>query len=609
MCGIVGYAGSDNAKEKILSGLRSLEYRGYDSAGIALIKNNKILVRKESGELSKLESKVKDEKFDGHLGIGHTRWATHGSPTRDNSHPHMSMDKKIAIVHNGIIENYIELKQELIEKHNITFTSETDSEVIAHLISINFQGDLVSAVRKTKKLLKGAYAIVAIAVDNPDIIVSTKKDAPLIAGEGENGCFVASDIPALLRYTRDVYLIEDNEFVKVTKEKIEIFDEKMKPVERELTHIEWNVEEAEKGGYEHFMLKEINEQPKGIRETIARRLNKKGEIDLNGITFSKKELDDIDKIYIVACGTAYHAGLVGKMIIEKFAKISCETDLASEFRYRDPIVTNRTLCIFISQSGETLDTLEALKEAKRKGARAISIVNVVGSSVARASDDVFYTWAGPEKSVASTKAYTTQLVALYLIGLYMGTVRKVLSDKNQKSILRELKASAGKIEKILEREDEIIMLAEKYCKKEKIMYIGRGIDMTSAQEASLKLKEITYVNSFAIAAGELKHGTIALITKDTLIIAIASQKKLYDKMLSNLEEIKARKSQIFAIAQSGDERIEGIADETFFIPNCTDDVAPLVAIVPCQLFAYYVAKIKKKNIDKPRNLAKSVTVE
>ena len=609
MCGIVGYAGTSNAKAKILSGLKSLEYRGYDSAGIALIIDGKIAMKKESGELSKLEKKTSNPKFDGAVGIGHTRWATHGSPTKENSHPHMCTEKKIAIVHNGIIENYVELKHDLIKNHNIKFRSETDSEVIAHLVSLNYKGDLVDAVKKAKKKLKGAFAVAAIAADNPDEIVAIRKDAPLIAGKSEDGCFVASDIPALLRYTRDIYLIEDDELVIATKDEVKIFDNKGKAVSRELTHIEWDVDAAEKGGYEHFMLKEIYEQPKGIMETISRRLDNSGSINLDGISFSKKDLDEVNKIYLVACGTAYHAGMVGKNAIEKFARIPCETDLASEFRYRDPIIDKNTLCIFISQSGETSDTLEALKEAKKKGAKILSIVNVVGSSVARASDHVFYTWAGPEKSVASTKAYTTQLVALYLIALHLGVVKKVLDEKTEQRVLKELKAVPKKIEKVLEQESKIEKLAEMYCKKEKIMYIGRGMDMTTAQEASLKLKEITYINSFAIAAGELKHGTIALLTKNTLVIAIATQKKLYDKMLSNLEEIKARGSQVFAIAKHGDNRIEDIADEAFYIPNCSDDVSPLVSIVPCQLFAYYVAKFKGRNIDKPRNLAKSVTVE
>jgi glucosamine--fructose-6-phosphate aminotransferase (isomerizing) len=593
----------------IIDGLKSLEYRGYDSAGIALNAKGKIIVRKESGVIANLEKKIGKQDFDGNLGIGHTRWATHGSPIRENAHPHLSADGRIAIVHNGIIENYLELKAQLKKNHRIEFKSETDSEVIAHLIGAHYKGDLVEAVRKAVERMRGAYAVGAIAADEPDKIVAVRKDAPLIAGIGQDSNYLASDIPALLKYTRDIYLIENDEIVIITADDIKIYDEDMTRVRREVMHVTWDAAAAEKGGYEHFMKKEICEQPEGIRETLERRLDDRGDIKLDGVELTKKELDAIDRIYIVACGTASHAGMQGKALIERFAGIPTETDLASEFRYRNPLVNERTLFLCISQSGETLDTLEALREAKRKGARVLSICNVVGSSVARESDDVFYTWAGPEIAVASTKAYTTQLVCLYLIALYMGRERGVLPESEYRRMIEELRALPQKAEETLKTENQIRELAERFCIKEQIFYIGRGQDVGTAYEASLKLKEVSYINSFAIAAGELKHGTIALIRKQTLFFVLASQDALYEKMLSNIEEIKARSAHVVSIAKKGNRRIAKVSDETIFIPQCADEVAPILAVIPLQLLAYHIAKLKKRNIDKPRNLAKSVTVE
>jgi glucosamine--fructose-6-phosphate aminotransferase (isomerizing) len=593
----------------ILSGLRSLEYRGYDSAGIALVRKGKLLVRKESGKLDALESKVGAADFDAQLGIGHTRWATHGAPTRENAHPHTSVDGRIAIVHNGIIENFMQLKQELITKHGIRFQSETDSEVIAHLIGVHYRGDLVGALRAAAKRMHGAYAVAVVCADEPDQIVAIRKDAPLVAGICEEGGLLASDIPALLKYTRDVYLIENDEIVIVTKGAVQIFDEEMTRMNRTKTHIDWDAQAAEKGGYEHFMIKEINEEPMGVRETLRHRLDANGELLLDDLEFTKEELDAIDRIYIVACGTASHAGLVGKPVIEKYARIPVEVDLSSEFRYRNPIVTERTLVICISQSGETSDTLEALREAKRRGAKILSIVNVVGSSVARASDHVFYTWAGPEIAVASTKAYTTQIVSLYLIALHMGRLRGTVKEAESKKLVGELLEAPDLIAKVIKDEKRIMELAKAHYKKEKIFFVGRGSDVATAQEASLKLKEITYINSFAIAAGELKHGTIALITRDVLFFAVATQNYLYEKMLSNIEEMKARQAQVVAVAKKGDKRISQAADDTFFFPDCSDEVAPIVAIIFFQMFAYHVAKLRGRNIDQPRNLAKSVTVE
>ena len=609
MCGIVGFVGQDHAKEKIIDGLKRLEYRGYDSAGIALPIDGKIQIRKHVGEIKNLEKIIGEPEFDSSVGIGHTRWATHGAPSDVNSHPHGNGDNSIAIVHNGIIENYQELKEMLAKEHGVEFKSETDSEVIAHLIGIFYDGDLLEAVNKAVAEMRGAYAVCAIAAAEPDKIVAVRKDAPLVAGIGKGFNFIASDIPALLKYVREVYLIENNETVVLTKDDITIYDEVGKKVKREVFHVTWDADAAEKEGYEHFMLKEIHEQPKGIYETLVRRLNDDGSINLDGITMTKDDIEGFNKVYIVACGTAYHAGLVGKMVIEKMAKVPVEVDVASEFRYRDPFVDENTLFIAISQSGETLDTLAALREAKRKGARVLSVVNVVGSSVARESDDVFYTWAGPEIAVASTKAYTTQLICMYLIGLYMGSTKGTVEKEYYDMILDELKQLPDKVEALLKQEDAIADIARKYHRREQVFFIGRGLDSGVSYEGSLKLKEISYINSFAIAAGELKHGTIALMEEESLVFALATQDFLYEKMVSNVEEIKARGARVIGVAKEGKTEIESVADEVVYIPSCIDEVSPVLAVIPLQIFAYFVAKERGCNIDKPKNLAKSVTVE
>ena len=609
MCGLVGYVGTDHAKEKIIDGLKRLEYRGYDSAGIALPINGKIEIRKHVGEIKNLEKIIGDPEFDSSVGIGHTRWATHGVPSDLNAHPHGNEDNSIAIVHNGIIENYQELKEWLINEKGVHFKSETDSEVIAHLIGVFYEGDLHEAVNKAVAEMRGAYAICAIAAAEPDKIVAVRKDAPLVAGIGKGFNFIASDIPALLKYVREVYLIENNETVVLTKDDIAIYNDKGQKVKRDVFHVTWDADAAEKEGYEHFMLKEIHEQPKGIFETLNRRLNDDGSINLDGISMTKEDIENFNKVYIVACGTAYHAGLVGKMVIEKMARVPVEVDVASEFRYRDPFVDENTLFIAISQSGETLDTLAALREAKRKGARVLSVVNVVGSSVARESDDVFYTWAGPEIAVASTKAYTTQLICMYLIGLYMGSTKGTIEKDYYDKVLGELKLLPDKVEVLLGQEDAIAALAKKYYSKEQVFFIGRGLDSGVSYEGSLKLKEISYINSFAIAAGELKHGTIALMEADTLVFALATQDFLYEKMVSNVEEIKARGARVIGVAKEGRKEIESVADEVIYVPYCIDEVSPVLAVIPLQIFAYYVAKERECNIDKPKNLAKSVTVE
>lgn len=609
MCGIVGYVGEGHAKERIIDGLKRLEYRGYDSAGIALPINGRIEIRKHVGDIKNLEKIIGDPAYDSSVGIGHTRWATHGAPSDLNAHPHANGDNSIAIVHNGIIENYQEIKEWLIRDYGVKFKSETDSEVIAHLIGIYYDGDLLQAVNRAVEQMRGAYAVAAIAAAEPDKIVAVRKDAPLVAGIGKGFNFIASDIPALLKYVREVYLIENNETVVLTKDDIKIYNEDGKVVKRDVFHVTWDADAAEKEGYEHFMLKEIHEQPKGIQETLVRRLNEDGTINLDGISMTKEDIENFDKVYIVACGTAYHAGLVGKLVIEKMARVPVEVDIASEFRYRDPFVDEKTLFIAISQSGETLDTLAALREAKRKGARILSVVNVVGSSVARESDDVFYTWAGPEIAVASTKAYTTQLICMYLIGLYMGSTKGTIEKDYYTQVLEELKLLPEKVEKLFGEEDQIAALARKYHRKDQVFYVGRGLDSGVSYEGSLKLKEISYINSFAIAAGELKHGTIALMEEETLVFALATQDFLYEKMVSNVEEIKARGARVVAIAKEGRTEIEQVADEVIYIPPCMDEVSPVLAVIPLQIFAYYVAKERGCNIDKPKNLAKSVTVE
>lgn len=609
MCGIVGFIGNQNAKEVILNGLKSMEYRGYDSAGIAINMKDRIEVRKHVGGIENLEKITRDVEFDGKQGIGHTRWATHGVPATVNAHPHLSQDGEIAIVHNGIIENYAEIKDWLIGEFGVKFASETDSEVIAQLISVYYKGDLHKAVNKAVKKLRGAYAIAVIAHDEPDKIVAVRKDAPLVAGIGKGCNFIASDIPALLKYVREIYLIENNETLVLTKDDIKIYDKDGNEIKRDVYHVTWDADAAEKSGYEHFMIKEIHEQPEVIGETLNRRLDENDRIKIDGISLSKEEINQFDKVYIVACGTAYFAGLVGKYLIEKIAKIPVEVDVASEFRYRDPLVDDKTLLIAISQSGETLDTLEALREGKRKGARVLSVVNVVGSSVARESDDVFYTWAGPEISVASTKAYTTQLMCMYILALYMGEVKGSISDEYYNKIISELKSTPEKLQAVLDRKGEVEALANIFYSRNDIFFIGRGLDSCVSYEGSLKLKEVSYINSLAITAGELKHGTIALVEDDTLIFALASQDFLFEKMLSNIEEVKTRGARVVGIAKKSQNAIQSKADEVIFIPDCADEITPLLTVVPLQLFAYYVAKRRGTNVDKPKNLAKSVTVE
>lgn len=610
MCGIVGYIGDENATGIIIDGLKKLEYRGYDSSGIALVtKDHQLIVRKKKGRIANLEELIAGEDLYANLGIGHTRWATHGAPSDVNAHPHTDMSGRIAVVHNGIVENYLALKEWLIKEHNVVFKSETDTEIIAQLIGVLYDGDIEEAVRKAVEKMQGAYGIGVICRDEPDKMIAVRKDSPLIVGLGQGCNFIASDIPALLKYVRQIYLIENNEMVVLTANDVKIYNADHEEVHRDVFNVTWDADAAEKEGYDHFMLKEIHEQPKGIRDTLVRRMDENGEIVLDGIKLTKEDIEGFNKVYIVACGTAYHAGLIGKFAIEKLAKISVEVDVASEFRYRDPFIDDKTLFIAISQSGETLDTLAALREAKAKGARVLSVVNVVGSSVARESDDVFYTWAGPEIAVASTKAYTTQLVCMYMLGLYMGRKKGIISDKVYKNYIDELLAVPDKLTSLLKQEKKIEALAKKLYKRNNVFFIGRGNDAAVAYEGSLKLKEISYINSFAIAAGELKHGTIALIEQDTLVIALATQDRLFDKMLSNIQEVKARGAFVVGIAKENNIDIELQSEAVIYIPECMDDITPLLSIVPLQLLAYYIAKLRGCDIDKPKNLAKSVTVE
>ena len=608
MCGIVGYIGSNDALPVLINGLRKLEYRGYDSAGIATIMNNELNIVKTKGRLSDLEEKLNGMNLGkSTIGIGHTRWATHGAPSDLNSHPHTNMSKTIAVVHNGIIENYIELKEELQNK-GYKFASETDTEVIAHLADMYYNGDLIDTLIKVISRLKGSYAIGMISNEHPEDFVAVRKDSPLIVGLGTGENFIASDIPAILEHTRKIYLLEDNEIVHLTKSGVTICDINKNKITKEIFNVEWDVEAAEKGGYEHFMLKEMNEQPKVVHDTIAPRIIN-GKINFENFSVNRDTIKDINKIFIVACGSAYHAGMVGKYLIEHLAEIPVEVDIASEFRYRNPIVDEKTLIIIISQSGETADTLAALREAKKRNGKILAIVNVVGSSIAREADDVIYTWAGPEIAVASTKAYTTQLSIMYLLSTYFAELKGKITTNEAKKLVDELLDIPEKLKSVMSRASEIKELGSKYYKERDIFFLGRGLDYMVAMEGSLKLKEISYIHSEAYAAGELKHGTIALIEQGTVVFALATQEALFEKMLSNIKEVKARGASIIAIAQEGNEQLKDIADHVFYIPKIEDKLASILTVVPLQMFAYYCATIKGCDVDKPRNLAKSVTVE
>ncbi len=608
MCGIVGYIGKRKAVPVLLNGLSKLEYRGYDSAGVSINEEGKLKVIKCKGRLVNLENKVKEENPQGNMGIGHTRWATHGEPNDVNSHPHISQSGKISVVHNGIIENYMQIKEFLIGQ-GYTFRSETDTEVIAHLVEYYYEGSLVDAVMKVIDEIEGSYALGVISQDNEDMFICARKESPLIIGLGQDENFVASDIPAILEYTRDIYILEDKEVAIITKDDVKVFNSLGAPVNKEVFKVNWDVEAAEKGGYEHFMMKEMYEEPKVIRDTINPRI-KNGELVLDSIKLTEEDVKGIEKIYIVACGTAYHAGVVGKYIIEKLCRIPVEVDVASEFRYRDPLINEKNLTIIISQSGETIDTLFALREAKKKGSRILSIVNVVGSSIARESHDVLYTWAGPEIAVASTKAYNTQLTALYLVALGLGLKKGTVTHEEYQAIIAQMKDIPNGIEEILQNKADIQKFANMHYNAKSIFFIGRGLDYALSMEGSLKLKEISYIHSEAYAGGELKHGTIALIEKGTLVVCPMTQDALFEKMVSNIREVKARGAVVLAITQEKNcEELKKTADLVITIPDVDSLTAPISAVTPLQLFAYYMALERGCDVDKPRNLAKSVTVE
>ena len=608
MCGIVGYVGKNNAKDFLVEGLSKLEYRGYDSAGIAVVKNKKVTVVKRKGRLSNLEKDLSVIDADGNVGIGHTRWATHGEPSDVNSHPHQSSKGDITVVHNGIIENYLELR-EWLKGEGYKFLSETDTEVVPNLIDYYYDGDLFKAVVKATKKIEGSYALGVICGSEPDKLVAVRKDSPLIVGIGENEYFIASDIPAVINKTRNVYLLEDKEFVKITSNGVEILDAKGNKIDKEIYKVTWNQDAAEKGGFDSFMMKEIHEQPKAIKETMLSKISMDHGIVFDDFKLTKEELEAIDRIYIVACGTAYHAGLMGKVVIEKHAKIPVEVDIASEFRYRDPLITNKSLIISVSQSGETADTLAVLRAAKKVGARTLAVTNVVGSTISREADNVIYTMAGPEIAVASTKAYTTQVVIMYAIGLYFGELRGTL-DKNIEDLIKEgLLQIPDKIEELLTNKEQIREVAKLLKDEDDVFFLGRGIDYALALEGSLKLKEISYIHSEAYAGGELKHGTIALIEPGTKVIALLTQEKLREKMVSNVVEVKARGAYVIGLAYEGDKLDSSVFDEVITIPRVSNRVATILAAVALQLLAYYTAKEKGCDIDKPRNLAKSVTVE
>lgn len=608
MCGIVGYVGRKKASDFLIEGLSKLEYRGYDSAGIAVINNGNVEIRKHKGRLSNLVDELKSNSADGTIGIGHTRWATHGEPSDVNSHPHQTSKGDITVVHNGIIENYNELTKWL-KSEGYEFKSATDTEVIPNLIHYYYNGNLFEAVVKATEKLEGSYALGVVCGQEPDKIVAVRKDSPLIVGIGENESFIASDIPAVLNYTRDIYLLEDNEFVVLTNDKVEVFEANGERINKEIYKVTWNEDSAEKGGYDSFMLKEIHEQPKAMRDTMSGKVSLNEKVNLGDFKLTAEELENIDRIYIIACGTAYNAGLIGKVAIEDLARIPVEVAIASEFRYRNPIVTNKTLIVTLSQSGETADTLAVLRDAKKIGAKTLAITNVVGSSISREADSVIYTMAGPEIAVASTKAYTTQAVIMNLLGMYLADLKGLLNPEEEAEIKNSLLELPNKIEEVLEKKEQIYEIAKLVANERDLFYLGRDVDYALAIEGSLKIKEIAYIHSEAYAGGELKHGTIALIEPGTKIIALLTQTNLMDKMISNIREVKSRGAEIIGVAYENQDLDLSIFDEVIRIPQTSKRIAPILGAVVLQLLAYYVAAERGCDIDKPRNLAKSVTVE
>lgn len=613
MCGIVGYAGYEPATPFLLEGLEKLEYRGYDSAGIAVF-SDKVYTVKSQGRLATLREKVDAAGgVPGTVGIGHTRWATHGAPNDTNSHPHTSMSGRITVVHNGIIENFIPLKEEL-QAQGVVFRSETDTEVVAQLFDRLYDGDLVGTLIRVLGKIRGSYALGILCKDYPDTLLAVRKDSPMIIGLGEHENYIASDIPAVLDHTRDYYLLNDNEIAIIKADSVELVDLNRNPIHHDVYTVDYDISAAEKGGYDYFMMKEIKEQPNALRTCIGSRIQD-GQIQLDKIRLTEEQIKNIGRIHIVACGSAWHAAMVGKYVIEELSRIPVEVDLASEFRYRRPILSRNDLCITISQSGETADTLAALREARANNVHVLSIVNAVGSSIARESDDVLYTMAGPEIAVATTKGYTTQLAVLYLVALKFGMIRQTVAPQLAQKLLHDLEALPDQLESLFADEEALKQLAKDHQARgtektrNNVFIIGRGIDYGASLESSLKLKEISYVHSEAYAAGELKHGTISLIEEGTLVVAVATQKPLYEKLISNVKEVKARGAYVVAIVREGCSDVENVADQVFYIPNTSDLFTSTLTVIPMQLFAYYTAIELGCDVDKPRNLAKSVTVE
>lgn len=608
MCGIVGYVGERPAAPILLDGLGKLEYRGYDSAGIAVYDGKNIRMKKAKGRLKVLSELTHDgEIFPGHTGIGHTRWATHGEPSDVNAHPHFNAEQSIVVVHNGIIENYLKLKKKLTEK-GYQFISDTDTEVIAHLLDHYYQGNPLQAIVKIMHRMEGSYALGILFKDHPEELYAVRKDSPLIVGHAKDGCIIASDVPAVLKYTRDVYFIENEEIVRMKQDSMEFFNVDEESIEKKSTHIDWDVDAAEKGGYEHFMLKEMYEQPKAITDTFSPRF-KDGRVVIDELEMSDEEIRSIRKLMIVACGSAYHAGVTGKYVLEGMARIPVEVDLASEYRYRDPLIEDGTLIVIISQSGETADSLAALRDSRERGAKVLGIVNVVGSSIAREADNVMYTWAGPEIAVATTKAYSCQLIALYLLAMKFAQVRGTVTDAELAQYMEDLKRIPDQVEMLLNNKNRIQKFANRYLAARDVFFIGRGIDYAISLEGSLKLKEISYIHSEAYAAGELKHGTISLIEEGTLVAAVLTQEKLYKKMISNMVEVRTRGAFVLAVTNEGNDEVKRAADYVIYIPETNRYFTNSLAIIPLQLFGYYISVGKGCDVDKPRNLAKSVTVE
>ncbi len=608
MCGIVGYIGEEQAAPVLLDGLEKLEYRGYDSAGIAVFDGKQIQIKKAKGRLKVLEELTHDgANMPGSIGIGHTRWATHGEPNDTNAHPHFNSKQTIAVVHNGIIENYLKIRKTL-EKHGYKFLSETDTEVVAHLLDYYYNGNPLEAITKVMHRVEGSYALGILFADHPDKVYAVRKDSPLIAGKAEDGSLIASDVTAVLKHTRDVYYIDNQEIACLSKDSIAFFNVDGEPITKESKHIDWDANAAEKGGYEHFMLKEMYEQPKTVRDTLSPRI-KDNHVVIEDMKMSDGDIQKIDRIHIIACGSAYHTGVTAKYVYEGMARIPVDVDVASEFRYRDPILGKNDLVLIISQSGETADTLAALRLAKERGIRTLAIVNVVGSSIAREADEVMYTWAGPEIAVATTKAYSAQLICHYLLAIRFAKAKGLVDDAQELSYIKDLEKLPDQIELLLNNKEKIQKFANRYVTAKDIFFIGRGIDYAISMEGSLKLKEISYIHSEAYAAGELKHGTISLVEEGTLVASVVTQEDLYKKTVSNIVEVKSRGAFVLAVTNEGNTDIEKVCDYVIYVPQTSQFFTNSLAIIPLQLFGYYVAVGKGCDVDKPRNLAKSVTVE